>query len=238
MLWLAPMKLPGRDLPERQPVADGRAGAHPAARTTTGSSRWAGAPGSASTSASTWARRPRPAQALQEAGAALGRRVHEARLRRLLAPRPSTTPSSTSAAAGRSRSSPSTSSRMPGQGPGRDGRRSWPRSGSRPGRSCAPSGPSATGWAAGARRREFLSPKLWDRFVWPYMKELVEIVAEEGGTPVLHYDANWDREIERLLELPARTLRARNSTARPTSSGPRRSWPGTCASWATCPRRC
>jgi uroporphyrinogen-III decarboxylase len=34
------------------------------------------------------------------------------------------------------------------------------------------------------------------------MKEVVEIVAEEGGTPILHYDANWDREIERLLELP------------------------------------
>ncbi len=34
------------------------------------------------------------------------------------------------------------------------------------------------------------------------MKELVEIVAEEGGTPILHCDANWDREIERLLELP------------------------------------
>ena len=30
---------------------------------------------------------------------------------------------------------------------------------------------------------EFLSPRLWNRFVWPYMKELVEIVAEEGGTP-------------------------------------------------------
>ncbi len=51
---------------------------------------------------------------------------------------------------------------------------------------------------------EFLSPRLWNRFVWPYMKELVEIVAEEGGTPVLHYDANWDREIERLKDLPAR----------------------------------
>lgn len=51
---------------------------------------------------------------------------------------------------------------------------------------------------------EFLAPKLWDRFVWPYMRELVEIVVEEGGTPVLHYDANWDREIERLKELPAR----------------------------------
>lgn len=50
---------------------------------------------------------------------------------------------------------------------------------------------------------EFLSPKLWDRFVWPYLKELTEIVIQEGGTPILHYDANWDREIERLKELPA-----------------------------------
>ena len=50
---------------------------------------------------------------------------------------------------------------------------------------------------------EFLSPRLWNRFVWPYLKELVEIVAEEGGTPILHFDANWDREIERLKELPA-----------------------------------
>lgn len=63
-----------------------------------------------------------------------------------------------------------------------------------------------TGYWVGSWRTapEFLSPKLWDRFVWPYMKELVEIVAEEGGTPVLHYDANWDREIERLRDLPAR----------------------------------
>jgi hypothetical protein len=59
-------------------------------------------------------------------------------------------------------------------------------------------------WVGGWRTApEFLSPRLWNRFVWPYMKELVEIVAEEGGVPVLHFDANWDREIERLLELPA-----------------------------------
>ena len=61
-------------------------------------------------------------------------------------------------------------------------------------------------WVGGWRTApEFLSPRLWNRFVWPYMKELVEIVAAGGGIPVLHYDANWDREIERLLELPART---------------------------------
>ena len=58
-------------------------------------------------------------------------------------------------------------------------------------------------WVGGWRTApEFLSRKLWDRFVWPYMKELVEIVSDEGGIPVLHYDANWDRELERLKELP------------------------------------
>lgn len=58
-------------------------------------------------------------------------------------------------------------------------------------------------WVGGWRTApEFLSRKLWDRFVWPYLKELVEIVAGEGGIPVLHFDANWDREIERLKELP------------------------------------
>jgi uroporphyrinogen-III decarboxylase len=67
-------------------------------------------------------------------------------------------------------------------------------------------GPAFGYWVGSWRTApQFLSPKLWDRFVWPYMKELVEIVAEEGGIPMLQYDANRDREIERLLELPART---------------------------------
>lgn len=58
-------------------------------------------------------------------------------------------------------------------------------------------------WVGGWRTApEFLSPRLWDRFVWPYLKELVDIVAEEGGIPVLHFDACWDREIERLKDLP------------------------------------
>jgi hypothetical protein len=70
-------------------------------------------------------------------------------------------------------------------------------------RAAGPTGFWVGGWRTAP---EFLSPRLWNRFVWPYMKELVQIVAEEGGLPVLHYDANWDREIERLRdELPPRT---------------------------------
>jgi hypothetical protein len=66
-------------------------------------------------------------------------------------------------------------------------------------RAVGPFGYQIGSWRASP---EFLAPKLWNRFVWPYMKELIEIVVEEGGTPVLHFDASWDREIERLLELP------------------------------------
>ena len=97
-------------------------------------------------------------------------------------------------------------------------------------------------WVGGWRTApEFLSPRLWDRFVWPYMKELVEIVAEEGGTPVLHYDANWDREIERLKDLPGPEMcpRARRQDRHlPGKEDPcgahvstRRCAPGSCSLW-------
>ena len=66
-------------------------------------------------------------------------------------------------------------------------------------RAVGPTGYWVGGWRTAP---EFLAPKFWDRFVWPHLKELVEIVAEEGGTPVLHFDANWNREIARLKELP------------------------------------
>ncbi len=47
-------------------------------------------------------------------------------------------------------------------------------------RAVGPTGYWVGGWRTAP---EFLAPKFWDRFVWPYLKELVEIVAEEGGTP-------------------------------------------------------
>lgn len=55
------------------------------------------------------------------------------------------------------------------------------------------------GWRAAS---EFLSPKLWERFVWPYYKQLVQAVLDEGVIPVLHFDSNWTRDLEYLLELP------------------------------------
>lgn len=48
----------------------------------------------------------------------------------------------------------------------------------------------------------FLSPRLWERFVWPYLKSMVEAIVEEGVVANLHFDACWDRELERLREFP------------------------------------
>jgi len=55
------------------------------------------------------------------------------------------------------------------------------------------------GWRAAS---EFVSPRLWKRFVLPYYKELVQAVVDEGVIPVLHFDSNWTRDLDYLKELP------------------------------------
>ena len=55
------------------------------------------------------------------------------------------------------------------------------------------------GWRAAS---ELVAPKLWDRFCWPYIKELVELADEAGVIPILHMDANWERDLARFRELP------------------------------------
>ncbi|KUO53550.1 MAG: uroporphyrinogen-III decarboxylase [Desulfitibacter sp. BRH_c19] len=55
------------------------------------------------------------------------------------------------------------------------------------------------GWRAAS---EFLAPHLWQRFVWPYYKRIIEVVVEEGVIPVLHFDSDWTRDLEYLRELP------------------------------------
>jgi uroporphyrinogen-III decarboxylase len=58
-------------------------------------------------------------------------------------------------------------------------------------------------WIAGWRSAsEFIAPRQWERFVFPYFKQLVDAAVEEGAIPVLHFDANWDRDLEYLKELP------------------------------------
>jgi hypothetical protein len=58
-------------------------------------------------------------------------------------------------------------------------------------------------WLGGWRSAsEFLSPRLWQRFVWPYYEQIVKAVVEEGVIPVLHFDSNWTRDLGYLRELP------------------------------------
>jgi uroporphyrinogen-III decarboxylase len=58
-------------------------------------------------------------------------------------------------------------------------------------------------WVGGWRSAsEFLSPRLWQRFVFPYLKEIVEVIVQEGAVPLLHFDADWTRDLEYLRQLP------------------------------------
>lgn len=58
-------------------------------------------------------------------------------------------------------------------------------------------------WIGGWRTAPaLLSPEMWNRFVWPYLRRLVYEVLEHKLIPLLHLDSNWDRELERFRELP------------------------------------
>jgi hypothetical protein len=57
------------------------------------------------------------------------------------------------------------------------------------------------GWRSASR---MLAQPLWDRFVWPYVKECVRQTDEAGLIPILHFDSDWTRDLPRLLELPAK----------------------------------
>ena len=57
------------------------------------------------------------------------------------------------------------------------------------------------GWRAASA---LISPKLWNRFVWPYCLKLVDALVAAGVTPVLHWDQDWTRDLVRLQELPAK----------------------------------
>ncbi|MBF7097247.1 uroporphyrinogen decarboxylase family protein [Alkalibacter mobilis] len=61
-------------------------------------------------------------------------------------------------------------------------------------------------WVGGWRGASGLvSPKIWDKLVWPYMKEMALAMLDKGFIPVFHLDQNWDRDIERFLEMPAKS---------------------------------
>lgn len=55
---------------------------------------------------------------------------------------------------------------------------------------------------AGRAAGGFLSNKDFEKFVWPYMKKLVELTVEGGAIAYLHLDMSWDRLVDYFLELP------------------------------------
>jgi Uroporphyrinogen decarboxylase (URO-D) len=58
-------------------------------------------------------------------------------------------------------------------------------------------------WIGGWRSApSMISSKMWDRFVWPYLKFLINEVIKENLIPLLHLDSNWTRELKRFRELP------------------------------------
>lgn len=60
-------------------------------------------------------------------------------------------------------------------------------------------------WVGGWRTASaMLAPKLWNRFVWPYFQKVATELINSGITPVFHWDQDWGRDLERLLELPAK----------------------------------
>jgi hypothetical protein len=58
-------------------------------------------------------------------------------------------------------------------------------------------------WVGGWRSAPcFLSPEMWNRFVWPYYRKMVLEVIDAGLIALLHLDSGWTRELERFRELP------------------------------------
>lgn len=60
-------------------------------------------------------------------------------------------------------------------------------------------------WVGGWRTASsILAPRLWDKFVFPYLHQIVTALSEHGIMSVLHLDQDWTRDLARLRELPAK----------------------------------
>jgi len=55
------------------------------------------------------------------------------------------------------------------------------------------------GWRAAG---SMLSQSLWDRFVFPYYEKLIHEALDAGLTPILHFDSDWTRDLERFKVFP------------------------------------
>ena len=66
-------------------------------------------------------------------------------------------------------------------------------------RAAKPLGVWVGGWRSAS---SLMSPKMWERFVWPYYKATAEMVVEEGVIPILHMDADWTNSLDYFKDLP------------------------------------
>ncbi|MBW2367243.1 MAG: hypothetical protein JRH15_05105, partial [Deltaproteobacteria bacterium] len=48
----------------------------------------------------------------------------------------------------------------------------------------------------------YYPPKIFERFEWPYLKQMVEAFVAEGITPVMHFDQDWSLNLPYLKQLP------------------------------------
>jgi hypothetical protein len=51
---------------------------------------------------------------------------------------------------------------------------------------------------------EFISNRLFEKFVWPYTKKIADMAVEEGCDLFMHMDSKWDSKLEYFRELPAK----------------------------------
>jgi uroporphyrinogen-III decarboxylase len=60
-------------------------------------------------------------------------------------------------------------------------------------------------WIGGWRSASSLvSPRLMNRFVWPYIAKIVDALLAAGLLPIFHWDQDWTRDLIRLQDLPAK----------------------------------
>ena len=58
-------------------------------------------------------------------------------------------------------------------------------------------------WVGGWRTAPaMISPDMWEKFAWRYLKRLINEVLDAGLIPLLHLDSNWERELVRFREFP------------------------------------
>ena len=61
-------------------------------------------------------------------------------------------------------------------------------------------------WIGGWRTASsMVSPKIMERFVWPYVLKIVDALLSAGLTPVFHWDQDWTRDLIRLQALPPKS---------------------------------